>query len=154
MTSLSCQSGFHDVIYHVEPCNVDTRRCNVILQLKNVKNICKTRFHSKQELREILTFCSWWWNRYIPWRIGSYFPIFLCVRIEVDSLKSLSISLTQMMRVHHLASNETSKWSIVSKWLFIYCWNVRNANLFTLRPNGKNTCILGNPTLSTFTGEI
>ena len=56
---------FHDVIYHIPHCNADNRRRNdvftIIGRLKYGKN---TRNSQKKELREILTVCSRWRNRY------------------------------------------------------------------------------------------
>ena len=42
MMSFGRQFDFHDIIYHVKPCNVDNRRCyTLILQLSDLQNICK-----------------------------------------------------------------------------------------------------------------
>ena len=48
VTSIGRMFDFHDVIYHIQLCNVDNRYA----------------FQSKQELWEILTLCSRWRNRY------------------------------------------------------------------------------------------
>ena len=43
MMSFGRQFDFHDIIYHihVQPCNVDNRRCNVIFKLMDVQSLCK-----------------------------------------------------------------------------------------------------------------
>ena len=45
MTSLGCQFDFHDVILHVQHCNVNNRRVTSVLQLMDIQTINKiTRF--------------------------------------------------------------------------------------------------------------
>ena len=74
VTSFGSHFEFHDVIYHIPHCNVDNRRCNVVFTTTwRSKCTLKYAFQSKQDLREILTVCSKWRNRYRLWRIRSYF---------------------------------------------------------------------------------
>ena len=45
MTSFGRQFDFHDVIYHIQHCNVDNRRRNVVLTImdfENVRKMCVT----------------------------------------------------------------------------------------------------------------
>ena len=41
MTSFGRQFDFHDVIYHIRYCNVDSRRIMLFLQLLEVQNVRK-----------------------------------------------------------------------------------------------------------------
>ena len=39
MTSLGCQFDFHEVIYHIQHCNVDNRWCNIVFKLLDFPNV-------------------------------------------------------------------------------------------------------------------
>ena len=89
MTSFGRQFDFHDVIYHIQPCDIDNTLDNIVFTTNEHSNFMKKyMFQSKEELREILTEMA---DGGIVIDSEGFVNIFhfLCVRIKINSMHAV-----------------------------------------------------------------